>query len=272
MNEQISGSRPVNGNPHHELVASLQASLAQCSDGDRSRLFETREQLGDLTRRIEDGPWGLLSSLTDALQVMFGHLLRRGNLDGPAAMQIATDVIAFVDSALTLAPPEGGQAADPNDASTLATRESREAHGLKLRITPNSPAGLDRDAARWATSNAVRRTRRDGKNLPLSSTAIRRTIANPPTEDFGHVAYQMVNESRLGELLIKMGCLRTGQLDRALVLQKLSRKRLGDVLMAMEAVELESLQAALEMQRQQTLRFAHKRVTDSDGQVLGEAS
>jgi len=272
MNEQTTGFRPLNCNPHHELLVSLQTSLAQCSDGDRERLFETREQLGDLTRRIEEGPWGILSSLTNAVQAMFGHLLRRGNLDGPEAMQVATEVIAFVDAALTLSPPDGSEVVHSDATDKIGLSDSGNVDGLKLQLSPDAHF---RDAAATSHSappDSALTLRYGSQRGSRSGREMQRTGPNHSKAELGMVAYQMVNESRLGELLIKMGCIETAQLDRALVLQKLSRKRLGDVLMAMEAVDLASLQAALKVQRQETLRFMDNRQLDGRGRIIGEAS
>jgi hypothetical protein len=68
-------------------------------------------------------------------------------------------------------------------------------------------------------------------------------------------ALQIINESRLGEILIRMGLLDGDQLDRALVLQKVTKKKLGEVLVAMEAISLASLDKALDLQRQATMHF-----------------
>ena len=64
------------------------------------------------------------------------------------------------------------------------------------------------------------------------------------------------SDSRLGEVLIRMGRLDEPMLSRALVLQKLSKKRLGEVLLSMHAIDEAALDEALEVQREETQRLA----------------
>jgi len=76
-----------------------------------------------------------------------------------------------------------------------------------------------------------------------------------PEADASADSFQLINESRLGEILVKMGRIDGDQLDRALVLQKVTHKKLGEVLVTMEAISLETLDQALDVQRQATLRI-----------------
>jgi hypothetical protein len=61
--------------------------------------------------------------------------------------------------------------------------------------------------------------------------------------------FRVVNESRLGELLVKMGKLHPAQVQQALVLQRVSKdKRFGEVLIAMNAIDQRTLEQALDAQ------------------------
>jgi len=64
--------------------------------------------------------------------------------------------------------------------------------------------------------------------------------------------FKVVNESRLGELLVRMGKLHPAQVQQALVLQRVSKdKRFGEVLIAMNAIDQRTLEEALEAQHTQ---------------------
>ena len=68
------------------------------------------------------------------------------------------------------------------------------------------------------------------------------------TDSAGGV-FKVVNESRLGEVLVKMGKLHPAQVQQALVLQRVSKdKRFGEVLIAMNAIDQRTLEEALSAQ------------------------
>lgn len=65
--------------------------------------------------------------------------------------------------------------------------------------------------------------------------------------------FKVVNESRLGEQLVKMGKLHPAQVQQALVLQRVSKdKRFGEVLIAMNAIDQRTLEDALSAQQVDT--------------------
>jgi hypothetical protein len=68
----------------------------------------------------------------------------------------------------------------------------------------------------------------------------------------------MVNETRLGELLLQAGRIDDETLGKALELQQVGAKRLGDVLVGMGKIRTEELDLVLEQQRELTLRLAGK--------------
>jgi len=61
--------------------------------------------------------------------------------------------------------------------------------------------------------------------------------------------FKVVNESRLGDLLVRMGRLHPAQVQQAVVLQRVSKdKRFGEVLIAMNAIDKRTLDEALATQ------------------------
>ncbi len=72
------------------------------------------------------------------------------------------------------------------------------------------------------------------------------------------ISVDRVDETRLGEIMVKMGALTAAQLTQALGLQQVCRKRLGEVLIQMGLIEESVLQGALERQRLATLQVANE--------------
>lgn len=70
------------------------------------------------------------------------------------------------------------------------------------------------------------------------------------------VSTDLVTESLLGEVLLKMGRVDSPTLHRALGLQQVCRKRLGEVLISIGAIDESVLREALEQQRRLTLEVA----------------
>ncbi len=61
--------------------------------------------------------------------------------------------------------------------------------------------------------------------------------------------FKVVNQSRLGDMLVRMGKLHPAQVQQALVLQRVSKdKRFGEVLIAMNAIDQRTLAVALDAQ------------------------
>ncbi len=62
--------------------------------------------------------------------------------------------------------------------------------------------------------------------------------------------FRVVNETRLGDMLVRMGKLHPAQVQQALVLQRVSKdKRFGEVLIAMNAIDHRTLEDALNVQQ-----------------------
>lgn len=89
-----------------------------------------------------------------------------------------------------------------------------------------------------------------------------------PKGDSIKVSLGMVDESRLGKILLRMGKVNSEQLTQALALQQVCRKRLGEVLTSMGILQDHDLQEALEEQRQVTLRMANDLAFDRGGLEL----
>lgn len=82
------------------------------------------------------------------------------------------------------------------------------------------------------------------------------------------VSLGMVDESRLGEILVRRGRIDSSQLNQALALQQLCRKRLGEVLISMEAIDESMLELALEEQRRLTVQMANDLASGRGGLEL----
>lgn len=75
--------------------------------------------------------------------------------------------------------------------------------------------------------------------------------------------FHVVNSQRLGEHLLKMGLVTKGDLDKALVLQRVRKgRRVGEVLVAMNVIDQRTLDLVLEAQRKET-RLEESRRTPS---------
>jgi hypothetical protein len=78
----------------------------------------------------------------------------------------------------------------------------------------------------------------------------------PKLHETQEMSADLINETRLGHILVKMGVINFDVLDRALGMQRLNGKKLGEVLVAMEAIGIHTLNNALDRQREETLRLA----------------
>lgn len=78
----------------------------------------------------------------------------------------------------------------------------------------------------------------------------------PDLHETQEMSADLINETRLGHILVKMGVIDFDVLDRALGMQRLNGKKLGEVLVAMEAIGIHTLNTALDRQREETLRLA----------------
>ena len=72
--------------------------------------------------------------------------------------------------------------------------------------------------------------------------------------------FHVVNAERVGDMLIKKGLIAPDQLEKALLLQRVSKgKRVGQVLIAMNAIDQRTLDSVLENQKNETRREETRR-------------
>ena len=113
------------------------------------------------------------------------------------------------------------QAIESSVTSTTPTQEAAEA--VDYSSKPDAPQlANDNSAGQWNDEDTVR----------------------------------MVNETRLGELLLQSGRIDDQTLNVALDLQQVGAQRLGDVLVSMGKVTAQELEGVLMRQRELTLRLA----------------
>jgi hypothetical protein len=165
----------------HTLMRTLDEGFAAFDNGQRGRLFDSRDSLVKLSQEVAAGGWMDTAKLCDLTAKLLGRVLREGALDERAALSVVRELHALV---------EGQVANDPD----------------------SKPGQLISDGA-------------------------------------GGV-FRIVNESRLGDTLVRMGKLHPAQVQQALVLQRVSKdKRFGEVLIAMNAIDQRTLQEALTAQQ-----------------------
>jgi hypothetical protein len=80
-----------------------------------------------------------------------------------------------------------------------------------------------------------------------------------PTEEPGGV-FHVVNAEKVGDLLVRKGVVTSDQMDKALLLQRVSKgRRIGQVLVAMNVIDQRTLEEALNDQKADTRRAETRR-------------
>lgn len=80
--------------------------------------------------------------------------------------------------------------------------------------------------------------------------------------------FHVVNSERVGDMLVRRGVIGPDQLEKALLLQRVSKgKRVGQVLVAMNAIDQRTLDSTLENQKSETRRAETRRSS-----TLGQGS
>ncbi len=80
-----------------------------------------------------------------------------------------------------------------------------------------------------------------------------------PTEEPGGV-FHVVNSEKVGDMLVRKGLLSAEQVDKALLLQRVSKgRRIGQVLVAMNAIDQRTLDDVLNDQKAETRRAETRR-------------
>jgi hypothetical protein len=224
--------RPLAARKSHRALVDL---LERRSRGDQW-LFEARGAAHQLAFEVAKEGFAALESVCLAIRDLFGHLLRNGVQEGDEVLPAVGRLLRFVGESLDgrvaseAQPKRGDLQIAPAGKRVLLSNTSS---ALPPLPTPEPPAG----------------------DLRLHSAATAASTNDAPSLG-GAEAWRLVNETRLGEILVRDGRIDGKTLDQALVLQQVGCKRLGEVLVGMGKLEPEVLAAALDNQRELTLKLA----------------
>lgn len=205
-----------------EHLSALQTVLADSHVGKRGQLFDSRERLRAVTDAVSTGPAADVAPICVLAQRVLDQVLRQGALDEVQSLDLLRELLAYVDGAVQASE----SAAAPEHSVPRIVHDRQE-------------------TARMARESAARGY--TGAMAPGRAGA-----------DQGHVQLNsdLVDETRVGEILLQMGVIDADSLTRALSLQQVCRRRLGDVLVTMGVIDELGLREALERQRYATLRMA----------------
>ncbi len=93
-----------------------------------------------------------------------------------------------------------------------------------------------------------------------------------PAEAVGGV-FHVVNSERVGDMLVRRGFIAPDQLEKALLLQRVSKgKRVGQVLVAMNAIDQRTLESILDSQKAETRREETRRFAGPQAGQPGHVS
>ena len=91
-----------------------------------------------------------------------------------------------------------------------------------------------------------------------------------PSDDPGGV-FHVVNAEKVGDMLVRKNILSPDQIDKALLLQRVSKgRRIGQVLVAMNAIDQRTLDDALNEQKSDTRRAETRRGAGAGNSTLGQ--
>ncbi len=230
-----SFNRPQAALKSHSTLVSLMQRRARVGPW----LFEARGAAHQLAFEVAEEGLPAVQPVCMAIRDLFGHLLRHGVQEGDEILPAIARLLEYVGSRLKDPASFANQA--PASDLSLATMPG----GSGVLPLPN-PARL---------SGARERQSR----LPPVSAVAPETSAAAEARGLrlqGSEAWRMVNETRLGQILLRQGRIDCKTLDQALVIQKVGCKRLGEVLLGMGLLTDEELRGALDHQRELTLELA----------------
>ena len=229
-------SRPQAAARSHSTLLSL---IERRSKGDQW-LFEARGAAHQLAFEVAEEGLAAFQPVCLSIRDLFGHLLRHGLREGDEILPAIERLLAYVGKQLN--GEDAAASGAPEEVSFAA---------------PAAGTGTPLPGPASASTTQVRTLRLPG-SVPgagtTASAAPPSQLANQRIE--GREAWRMVNETRLGEILVREGRIDGKTLDQALVLQQIGCKRLGDVLVGMGKLTLLELRAALDHQRELTLKLA----------------
>ena len=192
-----------------DKMAALQEAMDQFSAGNRDQLFDSRDLLREVADRVAGSAWKHATPLCEAVQKLLGNVLRHGGLTEQDSIELAGELLSFVNNLL--------------DQPAPALVQPKLTHG----------------------------------SAALANTTYGQHAAFETRGEAVKVNLGMVDETRIGEILVRLGRISDAQLNQALALQQVCRKRLGEVLVSMGVIDDQGLEMALEEQRQITLRMAN---------------
>jgi hypothetical protein len=201
-----------------ESLSRLKDAIQESKSGQRQDLFAARDALSALATEIEVGPNEPLGQIVEVIQKILGSLLRGSSFG--------------------------------EDSSVLDLAEMLANYlGSAIAIPQDDPWGIPSMSAGSAVKLSL--------GEPGASGFIQRLVDTSHTEPFeGEDSLKLINDSRLGMTLVRLGMIDAETLDKALVLQGVGCKRLGEVLLGMGALTDEALEEGLAEQRAVTLRLA----------------
>jgi len=227
-------------------LAVLVDLLERRSRGDQW-LFEARGAAHQLASEVAKEGNPRLEPVCFAIRDLFGHLLRHGLQEGDEVLPAVGLLVQFVGDTLN-----GGV------ASNSGARRGTLQLGSQGRSSGLPPAPNAEPLHPGMSSLRLRAS--------LTATGL-----HEATRIDGPEAWRMVNETRLGEILVREGRIDGKTLDQALVLQQVGCKRLGEVLVGMGKLAPDVLSEALDHQRELTLKLADG-MTLQSGMRLGPAA
>ncbi|MCP3920659.1 MAG: hypothetical protein GY711_34465 [bacterium] len=233
----------------------LEGSLAGYSTGNRDLLFEARSAVQFAGEDLSKGAWKHLVPAIEIIESMIDDILRLGGVTEEKTIELSAKLLHLVVEGLDR--PAPGLLADTTvmprlqlvpDHSATSEEEEPEAE-LQDEPQPQPTAGAA--PVQPAPGPTPEANLEPSPEVEPEAEGTKRWTAAPVA-----FSYDLLNESRLGEILIRTGRIAAEDLDRALVVQRLQPGRLGTVLVSMGIIEEASLREALEDQRNVTLELA----------------
>lgn len=209
---------PNDDSSQPEPLSRLKDAIQESKSGQRQDLFVARDALSALATEIEAGPNEPLGQIVEVIQKILGSLLRGSSFgEDSSVLDLAEMLVNYLDSAIAI----------PRD----------------------DPWGIPSMSAGSAVKLSL--------GEPGDSGFVQRLVDTSHTEPFeSEDSLKLINDSRLGMTLVRLGMIDAETLDKALVLQGVGCKRLGEVLLGMGALTDGALDEALAEQRAVTLRLA----------------
>ncbi len=207
-----------------EKLADLRSALEQFSEGNRDQLFESRDILRDVTDALAASAWSHASVVCEAVQKTLGNVLRHGGLLEQDAIELAGELLTFVDE--TLQRPAPGLAHPKITHGPGPLPSVPVAEGANASQQPYTPLG----GSIRISPEAVDETR-IGELLVHSGRITGDQLQQA-------LALQQVCRKRLGEVLLSMGVINEAELELALEEQRRITLRIAEDLSSGGGLEL----------------------------------